>query len=373
MQGLRIGHCFTNTRRRHIGLCRKFQGGMDEVRPFNSSERMFALGSNLLCFLLSIAIVSRLTSSMTQLHVLHSRHTRQLSILRAYLLRRNINRRLALRIERSAIDTYKAHEQETPEAHLYLLQIVSEPLRIELHYEIYSPVLSKHSYFDRYIQVYPQVIKKVCHSSVTQMDVCPGDVIFHAGELPEVPKMYMLCDGFIEYMTTLGRTEQVTLGMPITEAALWISRWMHVGGLTAVSTSRLVAVDARSFQKTVTYFDHPDPEVNPRERAQQFVSELNTLPKSKLSDLFTIVSPRSGGSILYESTASEGPLHLITAVRTGTIFQSVASRAGRIFSWSSRLWQQKTEVVDMTTIVPQGRRGESGRSSRDTQSTSSGW
>merc|ERR1712050_330613 len=53
----------------HWSLC-QLAGGMDEVRPHNTRERIFAIAAFVICFTVAAVTVSRLTASMTQLHML---------------------------------------------------------------------------------------------------------------------------------------------------------------------------------------------------------------------------------------------------------------------------------------------------------------
>merc|ERR1719401_698495 len=107
---------------------------MDEVRPHNTSERTYALVANVFGFMMAIAVVSRLTSAMTQLYILDSHLSKQFSTLRSYLAKRCVTRRLALRIQRNAQDTIRQNQRDAPEHSVELLRLVSEPLRAELHF-----------------------------------------------------------------------------------------------------------------------------------------------------------------------------------------------------------------------------------------------
>merc|ERR1719210_2828543 len=115
----------------------QFGGGMDEITPTNDVERVFAVVVFLICFLIAAVIVSRLTSCMTQLYLISSRQSAKLWIVRRYLHLHEISHQLALRIQHNAqhaLSKERFSVEDTEE----ILNVVSEPLRIELHFEIFS-------------------------------------------------------------------------------------------------------------------------------------------------------------------------------------------------------------------------------------------
>ena len=142
----------------------QFAGDMDEVTPHNLGERVYAICVFALAFIMAAVVVSSPMSSMTQLHIIESRSAQQVSQLRRFLLKRRISQGLWLRVERNARHAIAVQVRARPERSVELLGMVSQPLLQELHFEIYSPLLSVHPFFKRYIEECPQVIRKVCHT-----------------------------------------------------------------------------------------------------------------------------------------------------------------------------------------------------------------
>merc|ERR1719215_190623 len=92
-------------------------------------------------------------------------------------------------------------KRNAPEASVELLQLISEPLRVELHFEIHASVLMKHPFFDCYYAVNAVGIQKLCHQAAANVSISNGDVLFCDLESPgEQPQVYFLVSGQLEYM-----------------------------------------------------------------------------------------------------------------------------------------------------------------------------
>merc|ERR1712232_74849 len=182
----------------------QFSGGMDEVVPHNLLERIYAVSTWVLGFMLAAVLASSLTSEITRLQIISNQHAQQLSILRRFLSDNGVSNRLAVRVQRNARHALAQQQRYMQESSVELLKMVSEPLRMELHFEIYSPLLVKHPFFNQYIEECPHVMRKVCHKAIHIEPVYQGDVIFNAGECPNPPKMYFVVSGMLEYFTMGG-------------------------------------------------------------------------------------------------------------------------------------------------------------------------
>merc|ERR1711972_1283453 len=123
-----------------------------------------------------------------------------MTMLRKYLVDNRVSNRLTLRVQRNAQHALLEQEHYIPEAHVEMLELVFEPLRIELHFELYARVLKNHPFFDEYIDACPHIMQKVCHSSPSMMGVSSGDIIFNVGEIPPKPKMIIVTSGTLTYM-----------------------------------------------------------------------------------------------------------------------------------------------------------------------------
>jgi len=259
----------------------QFTGGMDEMRPHTVGERVFAICIYIFTFTVAAVFVSSLTSSMTRLHFIASHQSKQFFQLRRYLYQNNISDELTLRIQRNAQHAVTESQLFMQESSVDLLAMVSEPLRIDLHFELYSPIYHLHPFFDRYSNDCPQVMRKVCHRATSMTLASCGDTMFDAGEIPAHPKMIFVCSGEMQYVSIGGTETQVKAVIWISEAVLW-TPWMHLGVLTATSECRLIVLDSQKFHHIVAQYDHAD--MDPRKYAETFVDSLNATTE-EITDL----------------------------------------------------------------------------------------
>mmetsp|Transcript_54817 Transcript_54817/g.123427 ORF Transcript_54817/g.123427 Transcript_54817/m.123427 type:complete len:369 (-) Transcript_54817:11-1117(-) len=290
-----IGHwyaiCF------HWSLA-QFSGlGFDEFYAYTIGERIFAIIVTFIAFAIASAVVSSLTSTLTRLHILASTFEKQVSTLRRYLKENEISTDLSLRVQRNAQHRLKEQQHLTDERDVKLLELVSDPLRAELHFELYEPVLAAHHFMRRYCEIHQEVMVKVCHQAVAIKALSAGDVVFTKGEIPSKPQMLFVHKGILNYEMEEGQMVEVSRqnrARWVAEANLWTT-WMHRGKLQAKTDCRLLVIDAEQFQDTVSQFYTS--EMNPKQYAQEFVDGLNEIEQVELSDLTVIHMMEGPGSM----------------------------------------------------------------------------
>jgi len=224
----------------------QFTGTM-EVNPTNFTERFFAISVLLFAFVVSAAFISSITSSMTRLQMISGNKTEMFAMLRQFLEENSISRRLQARLERNAHHAYRQYERTTPEIEIELLKLVSEPLRVELHFELYASTLSTNPFFGIYEKTHPAAIRRVCHNAVSTMFLAMGDVLFVEGEAPQIPQMYFILRGTVSYKREAREVQKLNQGAWFAEPVLWCS-WTHCGVLRAEADAQLLVLDAVTFQ-----------------------------------------------------------------------------------------------------------------------------
>jgi len=185
-----------------------------------------------------------------------------------------------LRVQRNAKHSIAEEQRHTPESGVSLIKYVSEPLHVELHFEMYNPMLQIHPFFARYAEECPHVVRKVCHKAMQANQVSTGDTIFTVGEIPPQPKMFIVSQGLLDYTMASGSQADVEPGSWVSEASLWVT-WIHLGTLRAVEDCFIYTIDAKEFQSIAGQFQHA--EFDPRIYAQMFSDSLGEL--DELSDL----------------------------------------------------------------------------------------
>jgi len=239
-------------------------------------------------------LIGRLTSEMTQLHMLTSHQSRKLFTLRMYLRERAISKRLAVRIHRSALHTMK-DRGTMAQAPKEIFSLVSEPLLAELDFELFAPCFGNHSLFSNMVVDIPEIMSRICRQAMSVIEVTEGDQIFHVGEKPQPPKMYIVCSGLLKYINVHGNVKTATAGSFVAEVVLWVA-WTHVGLFMANEDSRLHVLDAEKFQQIAKNFalSFLPGASDPHHYAATFVSAMNEAPENERDDFLTISTTAVG-------------------------------------------------------------------------------
>jgi len=288
----------------------QFSGlGFDEVHAKNLGERTFAISVTFIAFALASFVVSTLTSTMTRLQIVASKQSMQFTMLRRYLEEKGVSSDLKMRIVRTAQHRVKEQERFTAEEDVNLLNHLSDPLKVQLHFELRSKTLSWHPFLRHFCHGHPEIMGKVCHHSVTFKSVSSGDIVFTQGEQPDSGRMLFVEDGAFVYRRDKGSERDVRVHREqwIAEAFLWTT-WAHRGTLEAKAESRLLELDSEQFQKVVSQF--PTTEVDPVEYARHFVQYLNQHDGPDLSDL-TVVPDLIKEEERRLSLNSQGPMTML--------------------------------------------------------------
>jgi hypothetical protein len=252
----------------------QFSGGMEEVRPRAAIERFFAVIMWVVTFMAAAIVASILTSSLVQAHIIGGSQARQLSTLRRYLNQNSISKNLALRVQRSA--KHAISGDLSPDA-VDLLGVVSDQLRLEMHFEMYSELFRCHPFFDMCMQYCPQVMRKICHQAANTVLLDTSDILFNKGESPAEPKMFFIFKGSCEYLTPAGETVVLGEKQWIGEPVLWL-QWVHRGTLKATTDVKVAKLDARRLQDIMERFKEVFPSgFNPKVYAHDYARNVNEI------------------------------------------------------------------------------------------------
>lgn len=230
----------------------QFIGSM-EVNPVSTGERMFNVCVLMFAFLALCVLPAKITSLMTQFQITAAERSQALSQLSQFLYDQRISRYLTLRLVRAANSAMLVQSRKTPEDKIVLIGLISENLKIELHYEMYCRPESGvgglqvgHPFFRRLQDKHVRIMQKICHCAISPMDLTDEDVLFSAAETPERPAMYVLLDGQLKYShqpiwdedrgSSLGMSPENSLKVPSARPSV------------NSDTSSLVDVDATDHQ-----------------------------------------------------------------------------------------------------------------------------
>jgi hypothetical protein len=250
----------------------------------NLLERIYTCFVLFIAFMIAASLVSSITTAMTRLENNLRQITSQTMQLRRFLGDTGISSKLSVRIQRNARHVLLEQKRNIPESAVELLKVISEPLMVEMHYEVRSGPLVHHPFFECFDETNPAGIRKVCHCAVRQLMVSLGDVLFSDGEAPTNPAMYFLVGGSVRYKQEGGDQPLdlvCNIGQWFAEGVLW-THWHHHGTLRVESEhSRLIVIDAKEFQEICQPFGM----IQIQRYAEQFVESLNYSDKTAHNDL----------------------------------------------------------------------------------------
>jgi len=258
-----------------------YSGG-EVVMPMNIGERAFMIVALALTFMISVWIVSSITTSMTRLQIIAGERSAQFSALSRYLSDNSISRQLVAKVQRNAQHAVQEQKRNAPEGSIELLALVSEPLRVELRFELNSPALSSHPFFGCFMKVHPQGIRQICYTAISRLSFSAGDIVFSVLEEPQDPKMYFVNKGCLIYeqQANLRQVKLDDFSQWLAESVLW-TEWVHRGVARAFTDIELLAIRSTQFGSIATKF----PGNHVRSYADEYVKILTCTEEFDLTDL----------------------------------------------------------------------------------------
>jgi len=210
-----------------------------------------------LTFILQIWFVSFINQAMIDSSIMSNQRRSEFLALDGYMMRRNVSQEVAQKVVRAAHHAWEEQAQNVPEDSINLLKLISEPLLMELHFDMYKSALQVHPFFKNYIDLNPIAMQRVCHTAITVLPMSTGDILFTEWEVPQTRRMFFIQSGQLEY-TTIKNSHIVSNSEWISEPCLWTADWVHVGTLQALTNCRLLELDAVKFEAIVSSFssDH---------------------------------------------------------------------------------------------------------------------
>jgi len=198
-----------------------------------------------------------------------------------------------------------------------LLNLLSEPLALELNHEIHKATLISHPLFHLLDFEFPSLARRISNKALAQVSFARDDVVFDTGI--KADGLYFVRKGVLRYSiggekmstsvgrgdsaskrwndehgpvsrsNTLATTVQTSEGrfvlLPsqiVSEAALWTD-WVHVGSLRAITGTNLVKIDRKKFLEVCEHLPESLPFLS--EYAVKFVETLNATDPSDLTTL----------------------------------------------------------------------------------------
>lgn len=256
------------------------------VQPQNLAERFFAVVVLLFAMITFSSFVSSITNMMTHLRSLKTGEIKQFAKLERYLHDNKISFHLTLRVRRYLEHSIAEHKHKPNESDVEMLVRLSEPLRMELHYEVYSPCLTKHPFFLHYSSMNLLAMQRLCHTALKTQHLSADDILFSRGEAAKC--MYFVLSGCLEYVQTINynhSSHELLPGHWACEMCLW-TPWEHRGQMRAATSTSLLCLDSGAFHGGV--FESREGQSEAASYACQAVQTVNDFAEpSEFSDIDT--------------------------------------------------------------------------------------
>lgn len=216
----------------------------NNIAPANSRERFFACFVVLFALLVFSTFVSSLTSATMQMKKVNFQRYHEESQLREFMGQKHLPLNVAGRVWRYYRKHYRLRNRIVREADVPIFQAMPVRLRSEVRSHAYVPTLKTHPVIDKLVEE-GHTSRLLVDTLDTLLPVVGHD-IFVEGELAS--NMYYVVNGVAIYQT-LGKMEtQICPEDIISEAALWLSNWVHLGRFTAGDKrSEMLVLDAGKF------------------------------------------------------------------------------------------------------------------------------
>jgi len=208
--------------------------------------------------------VSTITSTITQLRTYNAEKMKQEHNLRQFLSHNKLSPELVNRAWAFIRSSSSVRKERMPEKKVRLLQELPQSLLIEVHAEVYAPMLTKHPFFHFLGGFSVSLIYKICHTAFTQRTTLANHELFLRGHV--CSHMYFVSSGTFKYSVhevqdnenrvkrtaTMDSFQEgvVSEGNWICEAALWM-KWVTCGSLVALSHCEVFELEDQAFNVLV--------------------------------------------------------------------------------------------------------------------------
>lgn len=227
----------------------QFTPSTNNISCFNALERMYSIIVIFFSILTFSSIVSSITAAMNKLRALNASRVKEERDVRDFLRRHRVSLRFERRIWAFFRQSYQTATKYTREDEIRFFVMLPEPLRLQLHTEMYCHFVKLNPAFYEAYKVDSALIHSVCHCALSERHVSRGTDVFGATSNAETA--YLPRAGLLEYSAKFVDVEVVVDEEEwIAEGALW-THWFYMGTLTAAQNSTLLALDNKAFHRVV--------------------------------------------------------------------------------------------------------------------------
>jgi len=321
----------------------QINGRTDQVMDRTMAEKGYTVACAFFTVLFMSIFVSTLTTRMMELQKLMDEETRYTKMLMNYLEHKKVSFSVSYLAKMYVKNNKRMQSEQDTEKHL--MSVLPKSLKVDLLYEVRSPMISYHGFFADIKADFQKVTRVLCSNALDLVPVTTAEVTFQKDE--ESDKMYILERGDMRYAEHANLTHHVAKmkdamagrsrksvfsgvdratsavvggmlgtghrhdevaqhipGVPlqnegtiICEGALW-TEWRTHGELIAVSMSMLMALKVDTFSKIVCSVKETHCRAARYARLfQWYISQMDHTELSDLTVMKTSDLPHAGQRI----------------------------------------------------------------------------
>jgi hypothetical protein len=233
----------------------QFTPAPTDVQPVNTGERLYAIFILFLGLVVYSALLGNVTATINHARADAFKKMVENSLLRTFLAEKHVTDELSHGITLFLKDKGIV-KKRTAECDVMLIEHLPRHLREELHYQVYTPNLSKHTFFDVCDTIHHDAMVCICHEATQEKVLAKGEEPIYYGKKGSA--MLFPIAGVLHYFGGPHREHLVDdkhvvigLGGWTTEAPLWI-RWEHRGLLSAHDLCDVVEIESYNFRKVMS-------------------------------------------------------------------------------------------------------------------------
>ncbi|CAE8644657.1 unnamed protein product [Polarella glacialis] len=228
----------------------QFCPATNNIGPVNGFERGFAILLVLYAFIVFSSFVSAVTNASNQLRAVKMDRIKQETMMHQFIGNKQVSADLWYRIQAFIVSRGLNDRIMIKEKDIALFLEIPESMRIELHKELYMPIVTSAPFMIVGASLDNKVLVKLAHNVIDEVHVqarkdvfVPGSDCFHC---------YFTRSGNMLYYSDLTDSAAVPLQKDqwLSEVVLW-SPWKHTGFLVTQTFTEFILLEAHKFVNIV--------------------------------------------------------------------------------------------------------------------------
>jgi len=222
------------------------------IHPVNLAERLFSILLLFFGLIFFATFIGSVTATINTARASQRKRLNDQTLVRQFIMQNKIPWNMGQRITSYLRQTRHQHrqmEKRVLEHEAEQLSKLPEALSIQLHYEVYAPVLESHPLFFHSAEFHHDLVVDICHGAMEDMFLTYGMELFTIGAMCQ--HMYLIKEGQFEYRVwSTDDAVGVRQGEWVCELAIW-APWDHKGSLSAVGCCQVDALSVIELRRLV--------------------------------------------------------------------------------------------------------------------------